>query len=178
MSTEERKEHIGSSGRALSIPQVLYQNVDLEISLEEERILGSTTMWLGFSENLSADITFSLHSRVGVKTVTVNGVPARWDVRDPLDCLSYDKGRRSKYDAQELDGTYRAALEIAREGEMRVSLPSCTGGNHASGEEKKGEKGAYILPSLQPAPPLPLGAPSDVRTAYERLEELLWAVRT
>ena len=199
MSNREREQPGQAKCSTLSIPQVLYQNVKLEISLEEERILGQTTLWLGFDEALSGQTTFSLHCRVDVKNVTVNGLPAMWDLRDPLNCLDYDDQRRHSYLAEDLDCTYRAALEMAREGEMRITLPASTPSSSSSktkaaSQEQKGneleETGEtdggldkidegiiYTLPPLQSAPPLPLGAPADVRAAYDCLEEQLWASR-
>ena len=153
-STEEKKN-------GLHIPHALYQKADLNIDLAEERIHGSTTLWLAFSEDIEENVQFALHSRVPVNNVLINGKPAPYDQRDALGSLAYSAEQRTSYSADKIDTNFRCALEIGVEGELRITVPS-----------------AAMSQQLKSLQVLPDNAPADIRRIFSRLDELCLALGT
>ncbi len=79
----------------------------------------------------------------------MNNIPASYRRRDGLKTLSQSK--KKTYSGQELDLNYRGALEIAREGELEITVPSL-------------EQSKTVLPK-----PIPKSSPRDVIDRFDKL---------
>lgn len=79
----------------------------------------------------------------------MNGVECNYEYTDPFKKL-FPHGSHS-YSGEELDLTYRAALEISRVGELAVTIPDLSKGR------------------TEKAKPIPRSSPKDVLSRYEKL---------
>ncbi|RYG64749.1 hypothetical protein EON64_13345, partial [archaeon] len=96
----------------------------MELDLEKEYLQGNTVVWLSFKEPVKKGFVFRLHSRYHhILEVTVNNMPAQYVRRDGLKNLS-GFTKKKMYSGLDMDIAYRAALEIAREGELEITVPS------------------------------------------------------
>jgi hypothetical protein len=134
-------------------PFVLYQSVELGLNFETESIQGVCTLWLGFKEDIAVGSTFNLHCRSScqIAQVLINGAACDYVHNDALQQLCYDKAGRTKFLGEEVDVNYRAALEVARVGELALRITK-------------------DVPARMDKPkPLPLGVPRDVVLRFEKL---------
>eukprot|EP01031_Cornospumella_fuschlensis_P037875 gene37875-46009_t len=105
-------------------PQAIYQMVTMELDLEKEYLQGHTVIWLSFREPVKKGFVFRLHSRYHhILEVTVNNVQAQYVRKDGLRNLS-GFTKKKMYSGLDMDLSYRAALEISREGELEITVPS------------------------------------------------------
>lgn len=81
----------------------------------------------------------------------INSVKCEFSLNDGLRVLSFNK--KQTYLSEELDLNYRAALEIARMGELQVTVPDLTNGRSRT----------------EPPVPLPRPSPRDCTGRYQKL---------
>eukprot|EP00981_Chlorochromonas_danica_P009868 scaffold2858_cov245-Ochromonas_danica.AAC.7 len=97
--------------------------VNIDVNTSNDTLQGTTVLWLGFKTAVKTGFAFRLHSRCcHITEITVNGIPASFRRRDGLKTLSHNKAKIIT--GQDLDINYRAALEIAREGELEIIVPN------------------------------------------------------
>ena len=145
----------------IKVTYLLYQRVELDINFKDETINGITTLWLGLREKDSIKDkneddenkvleTISLHCRnCNISNITINGTPVHYTHNDPLKSFNLDDP--TTYQGEEADVRYRAALEISRAGELRISLPN-------------------VVPTdTKPLQELPEDAPNEVIQRFKKL---------
>ena len=142
------------------LPQVLYESVDLEVSLEEEEVKGCATLWLGFDTDVRAGSQFALHCKAPVREVQLNGRKIVFEQRDPFQLLRYGDADTCARATRSADTAFRCATTAAAEGELRVTIP-------------EGSLGA-----LKASSALPEDSPADVAEAHAQLDALLLSVNT
>ena len=107
--------------------QVLYQSVHLDFSSDfarkasKGRLLASTSLWIA----LPLDTTeVYLHARqLNVEEVTVNNVSTCHRLVDPLERLVLET-EEERFSGRHVDALLRASLEVSRQGELQIDIPS------------------------------------------------------
>ena len=128
-----QEDDSGDYSEENKVTYVLYEKVELDIIFKDETINGIATLWLGLRDKDSIKDrrdddenkleTISLHCRnCNISNVTINGTPVHYVHNDPLKSLHLDD--ITTYQSEECDVRFRAALEISRAGELRISLPN------------------------------------------------------
>lgn len=102
----------------------------------------------------------------------VNGIPSEFILNDALQNLTSTipnietkPGSIYSYSASEFDSNYRSALEISKQGELRIKIPS---DKHLSN---------HYISKFTPIPKLPLGTSKDVISRYDGLQRLYEALK-
>eukprot|EP00598_Pedospumella_elongata_P008105 CAMPEP_0185001392 /NCGR_PEP_ID=MMETSP1098-20130426/70954_1 /TAXON_ID=89044 /ORGANISM="Spumella elongata, Strain CCAP 955/1" /LENGTH=188 /DNA_ID=CAMNT_0027528689 /DNA_START=19 /DNA_END=582 /DNA_ORIENTATION=+ len=139
----------------LNIPYALYQSANVEPNLDTGCLRAETTIWLGFRSSVVVGDKINLHCRqCSITEVYVNGIRCEFSLNDALRALSTNK--KQTYIGEELDLNYRAALEIARLGELEITIPDIYNGRSVT-----------TLPS-----PLPKPCPRDIVSRYDKLARM------
>jgi hypothetical protein len=128
--------------------------VDIDISVQSGSLRGSTTMWLVFKNPVKEGDTFRVHSRYHViNDILINGKQAAYCRKDGLRNLNADSSgkRKTLFLGEEMDLLNRAALEIARQGELEIVVPNL------SNMKTEGLK------------PIPKNSPKEVLRRFDKL---------
>jgi len=147
---------------------VLYQSVELDVDMVGETIEGTTWLWVLYKEAPPIGSMLALHNRTKVHQVHVNGIACPFDARDPLESIYYDADRKQNFLGPEADINYRAALELTREGELRIEVPDLALSAQASLDPTN---------SFEFLPPLPNNARSELTERFTKMDEALEMVK-
>jgi hypothetical protein len=110
-----------------NLPHLLYQNVDLDIDMKSESINCQTVMWLGYSEDIAiSEIdVIKLHCRQSqINSISINNIECEYTYNDGL--KNVYNNSQSQFDNKNIDDIdirFRAALEIAKNGELEIIFP-------------------------------------------------------
>lgn len=104
--------------------RLYFQSAHLDIGLKKQSLQGQTTLWLYFKQGVKAGDKFRIHCRqCQIQEVSINGKhKATYQHKDGLHRL-FTIPKKRENSGGNLDKLYRAALEIAREGELEIVVP-------------------------------------------------------
>jgi hypothetical protein len=137
-----------------SAPHIIYQSAHVQLDFNRHSLRGTTTFWALYDENEDIPNQLFLNCRqCKVENVTVNNIECSFMHSDALKNLSAGGSDDSEpsFNGEELDLSFRAALELSRVGELRIEIPS------------------DIRPSTLTTPKLPRRAPKEIVSRFEKL---------
>lgn len=159
--------HLSSANRAeisavcavkmASPPHIIYQSAHIQLDINRHTLRGTTTFWALYDENEEIPRQLHLNCRqCKVENVAINNIECSFMHSDGLKNLSVGESDESgpSFNGEELDLSFRAALELSKVGELRIEIPS------------------GIRPSVLPTPKLPRRAPKEIVSRFEKLDRL------
>lgn len=157
--------------KPLSIPRVVYQNATIDFDFYNQKLYGTTTMWLMFSSSLAPGDSFFIHNRADVEQVWINNVPAEYEVRDGLVNLAPVSAALNGMNSKWVDLQYRSAIELSNNGEMRIQIPEKFY-TKTEDDNLSANCNNTFQPSIDDLHALPLECDSDVLRAFNTLDRI------
>ena len=140
-----------------TLPHIVYQSADIQLDFNRRSLVGTTSLLAYFDENIEMPHYLFLNCRqCKVDKVTINGVKCSFVHNDALMQLSTACGDANgpTYNGEELDLSFRAALEVSRKGELQIDIPE------------------HLVPSSFVPLQLPKRAPREVVSRFEKLSKI------